>query len=113
MSIDKLKEVYEDGAAEINGRTYEFGKMVHKQRRKIFSFFTFAQHDLERGDFSFLDSERFEAIEKIISGVVLYDGMQLSKRPDHWEEFPEDYIIFTTTALGVISYPFLRGQLGG
>lgn len=106
-ALSQVKAVYDDGFAEINGREYHFTKMRHKQRRSVFAFLTSVQESIQRGDFSFFDYPQFSNIEKIIADSVTFDGSLLSRCTDHWEGYPEDYVIFTVTALGVISYPFL------
>ena len=105
-----IRAIYEDGEAEINGRVYRFTKMTHKQRRKVFAFYTSVARDVERNDFSFLDSDRFAAVEDVINKSVTYNDSLLSVLGDtHWEKYPDDYLQFIPTALGVISYPFLAG----
>lgn len=111
-ALAKLKAVYDDGFAEINGTKYEFTKMTHNQRRKVFAFFSGVQNQVTVGDFSFLDRPDWQAVENVICDNVLVDGMQVSKRPAHWDNHAGDYIIFITTALGVVSYPFLQGSVG-
>ena len=107
---EMIKGIYDDGEAVINGRTYKFHTMVHKQRRKVFAFYTGVSESVNAQDFSFLDSERFDAVESVIMGAVSYDGSILAKAGDkHWDEYPEDYLPFISTALAVISYPFIRG----
>jgi len=71
------------------------------------------QREIQNGDFSFLDSAEFEPVEKVIMETVLFEGAQISKIPNIWDEQPEDYVIFITTMLGAISYPFLGGGSGG
>jgi len=105
---EMIKAVYEDGEAEINGRVYKLTKTTHKKRRKIFSFFT----SIEQGTFSFLETAEFEDVEKIISDIILFEGDLLSRLPDHWENYPEDYILFVSTMMGALSYPFLKGAVG-
>ena len=105
-----IRAIYEDGEAEINGRVYRFTKMTHKQRRKVFAFYTSVSGDVARNDFSFLDSDRFGAVEDVINKSVTYNDSLLSVLGDaHWEKYPDDYLQFIPTALGVISYPFLAG----
>ena len=106
-----IKAVYDDGVAEINGRKYKFTNTTHLVRRKIFSFFTSIQSELEAGNFSFLDSSNFEPVEIAINKIITYDDNLLDKSPDHWEKYPEDYLQFISVAMGVISYPFLKGNL--
>jgi len=113
-SLDMLSTVHEDQEATLpSGRSYQLTKMTHNQRRRVFAFFSKRQSEIQTGDFSFLDSEDFEPVEKVIMETVLYEGGQLSKSPAHWDDYPEDYIVFTVTMLGAISYPFLKGSLGG
>lgn len=112
-ALAMIKAVYEDGEAEINGRKYAFLKMTHKRRRKVFAFFTRVAGDIKSGNMWFLESPEFEAVEKIIGESVTFDGSLLDKLPEHWETYPDDYVTFISTALGVISYPFLRGAITG
>ncbi|MDF1593745.1 MAG: hypothetical protein P1P89_19735 [Desulfobacterales bacterium] len=110
---DMIRAVYEEGIAEINGREYRITSLTHKKRRKVFAYFTHVQADLQRQDFSFLDSERWAAVEAVIENVVTFEDALLSKSSDHWEKYPGDYLIFVSTMLGAISYPFLSGISGG
>lgn len=106
-ALGMMKAVYDDGEAEINGRTYQFLKMKHKKRRKVFAFFSRIQGMIAANDFSFMDSPDFEPVEAVIEDAVMIDNSLLSKLEDHWDRHPEDYIMFVITALGAISYPFL------
>ncbi len=108
-----ISSVYDDGEATINGRKYVLTKPAHKQRRKVFSFFTANQLLMTRHDYSFLDTAEFEQVETVINSLVMFDGSLLSRLPNHWDEYPEDYVLLITTMLGVISYPFFRGVVGG
>jgi len=113
QALSMLKAVYDEQSATLpSGREYTLTKMTHKQRRRVFAFFTQKQKEIQNGDFSFLDSAEFEPVEKVIMDTVLFEGAQISKLPNIWEEQPEDYVIFITTMLGAISYPFLRGGSG-
>jgi hypothetical protein len=107
-----VKAVHDDGCAEINGREYKITNVNHKKRRKVFSYFTHIQEAVQRGDFLFLDSPEWESVEKVINNIVTVDGNLLDKVPDHWEKYPQDYLLFVQTMLGAISYPFLAGLSG-
>lgn len=109
-ALEMIKAVYDDGYAEINGNRYDFAKMTHKKRRKVFAFFTGIASEMTRQSMEFLDTERFEEIERVMFDYVLFDGVQLSKQPDHFEEYTGDYIMLITTALQVISLPFMAGS---
>ena len=111
QDLDIVKSIYDDGIAEINGREYKFLPMAHKERKFVFAYTTSITNELEKGNFSFMSSKEFEAVEKVIQERVAYDGIQLSKREKHFDDYPEDYIMFVSSAMGVISYPFLKGNL--
>lgn len=111
-ALEMIRAVYQDGIATINGRDYEFTKTNHKTRRKVFAFYTRIAQLVRKGDFQFLDWPEWDNIEKLICDITLYDGMAINKRKDHWDEFSDDYLQFISTALPVISYPFLKGSLG-
>lgn len=109
-ALEMIKAVYKDGFAMINGNRYDFAAMTHKKRRKVFAFFTGVASELSRQSLEFLDTERFEVIEQLMFDYVLYDGVQLSKQANHFESFPGDYVMAVTTALQVISLPFMGGS---
>ena len=105
---DMIQSIYNDGSAEINGRAYVFNRMTHKQRRKIFAYYTHIAGELAQNDFSFLDSAEFAPVEAVIADVVSIDGALLSRiSEDHWLRCPEDYVTFVMIALAVISHPLL------
>lgn len=108
-ALAQVKAVYEDGVATVNGRDYVFTKATHKKRLKVFSYFTGVRKMIAEQDFSFMGDESYEAIEGIISNLVTFEGSLLSKKENHWNEYPQDYMTFMTTALAVISYPFMQG----
>ena len=110
QALAQIRAVYEDGTAIVNGREYTFTKATHKKRLKVFSYFTGVREMMSKQDFSFMGEESYEKIEQIVSELVTFEGTLLSKKPNHWNEFPQDYMVFMTTALGVISYPFLQGE---
>lgn len=105
--------VYDDGFATINGRDYQFLKMTHDKRRKVFAFYSSVARQVAEQSFGFLDWPDYLAVEKVIFDYITFDGNLLSKRRDHFEEFPEDYLILITTAMGVMSYPFVRAGDSG
>lgn len=107
-AMAQIRAVYEDSEAEINGRKYAFHRMQHVERRKVFAFYSSVQRQLNAQDFGFLDLPQFEPVEKVMWNSVSHGGELLSKRRDHWEEFPEDYLALVATAMGVMSYPFIR-----
>lgn len=111
-ALSQIKAVYEDGEMTLpSGNTYKFTKTKHKHRLKVFSYLTSIQNQMASGNMAFLDSKEFDNVYDVISNLVTFNDSLLSKLPEHWEEYPEDYILFITTAMSAISYPFLKGSL--
>lgn len=106
-ALETIKAVYDDGYMDINGRRYTFTTFTHKERRKVFAFFTHIKPALDVQDMSFLDSDRFHAVEGVILSHVTFNDSVLSNIGNHWDLYPGDYLLFITTALAVISYPFM------
>jgi len=106
-SIDNLKEIHEAGEFEVNGRTYRFTQMSFKDAKRVFAYFTEIANDIEQGRMGFIDTKRFEEIEKVLWSHVMYDDMQVSKMPQHWGAHTSDYMPLVSVALGVFSVPFL------
>lgn len=111
-AIEQMKAVCEDGVATINGRDYKLTTMTHSDRVKVFSFYASPSNTAANNSFEFLDDPKYKEVEKVMFNRIMFDGMQLSKLPNHFEEYPEDYIMLISTAMGVISYPFMKGVSG-
>lgn len=108
-ALAQVRAVYEDSKATINGREYTIAKMNHKQRRKVFAFFSKVQQDMNRGNFWWLESSEWADVEAVIESHVLFNGEKLANLDTHWDNYPEDYMLFVSTMLGAMSYPFLSG----
>jgi len=53
QALSMLKAVHDDQSATLpSGREYTLTKMTHKQRRRVFAFFTKKQREIQNGDFS-------------------------------------------------------------
>lgn len=109
--LELLRQIYETGLIEVNGREYRLTRMRHKQRRKVFAYFTHIKDQLSDGDFGFMDSEKFDEVMATIADVTTFDGALLSRLETHWDNYPQDYLKFVTAAMGGISYPFLAENL--
>lgn len=105
-----IKAVHEDGVATINDRDYVFTKTTHKVRLKIFAYLTSIKEQLKTGDFGFMGSKEWEDIEATMSRVITFDDMQLSKLPDHWDNYSEDYLQLMPLAMQVITFPLVSAN---
>ena len=109
-ALAEIKAVYDDGVLTINGRDYVFTTAPHKKRLQVFAYFTGIQNMLNVEDLSFMMTKEYSEVASTIEQLVTFNGTLLSKKLNHWNEFPQDYVTFITTALGVVSYPFLHGK---
>lgn len=111
-AMAQMKSVLDDGVATINGRDYVFTAMTHAERVKVFSFYSSPANTAANNSFEFLDDPKYKEVEKVMFNRLNFDGMQLSKIPNHFETYPEDYLQVISTAMGVMSYPFMKGVSG-
>lgn len=106
--IAKLKEIYNDGEVTLpSGNTYKFTELNYKKRLKIFTRF----QALEEKGIVFFDSDDFEVAQNIIDQCTIFDKMQLSKLPNHWDSYTNEMLTFYTYAMGALSYPFFPDGL--
>lgn len=107
--LSQIKAVYDDGFAEINDREYHFSKFRHNQRMTVREYIGTHQDKLKRGALAY-GSKEYKEVEKIMMDNMIHQGMQLSKLPDHWENYPEDFDMVFATFIKVAIYPFMRGS---
>lgn len=109
--LDVIRECFEDGSAEINGRSYKFCKLNHRKRLQIFGFASSIKKDLLNQDLSFFGSESQLRIEELMFSNMTYNDSSLSKIDNHFEKYGEDYIPLFTMSLSVFTFPFMKGNL--
>ena len=103
-----IKAIYEKGCFDIADRKYQFSKMPFKSGKKIFAYLTTIAGELENGQLGFIDSVKFDSeIEPLLIKYILVDGFKLDTIPDHFEDYPSDYIQFVTMAIQGFAAPFL------
>lgn len=106
----QAKALYDAGEIEVNGRVYEILGMRHQKRLEVFAFYSEHGKQIAEGNFQSFVGQQFNHISKVMFEVVTFNGDQLSKLPDHWDKYPEDFLQVVGTLLGVMSYPFIRGS---
>lgn len=103
-----FKELLDKNGFDIGSRQYRFAKMPFKMGKKIFAYLTAVASQLDAGNFSFLDTDKFENdIEPILFDYLLVDGFKLSTLENHFDEFPSDYMQAVVAAIQGFSAPFL------
>lgn len=103
------KVVNDDNKAEINGRTYQLSKMTHKQRLPFLQYY----QDMQPNPVTGIATEKMdlEKVENMLSSCVLFDGALMKNLPQHFDNFPQDYMAYINTMLLVVVYPFLQETL--
>lgn len=106
--LSAIKQIHESGGFDVGSRQYTFAKMPYKIGKKIFAYLTVVASDLEAGNMGFIDSDKFEKdIEPLLMKYVLIDGFKLDTVPDHFDEYPGDYMQFVMMSLQGFAAPFL------
>ena len=106
--LKQIEEWAENGYFEINGRRYEISKLSHQFRIEVLAIYSQIEASLTIGNYGFLLNEDFKKVMKKIDDRILFDGMQISKRKEHFEEYAEDYLDYVALSMKVISYPFYK-----
>jgi hypothetical protein len=109
--IEKVRDCFEDGSAEINGRSYKFCKMNHRKRLQIFGYSSGLKSKLINQDLSFIGTDDQIRIEELMFSNMTFNDSKLSSIDNHFEKYGEDYIMLFTMAMAVFSYPFMKGNL--
>ena len=109
--IEQLEEWYKNGYFEVNGREYKLSKMTHQFRVEVLAVYSEIEPMLLSGNYGFMTEDKFKRIIKKIEDKILFDGMQISKRPQHWEDYEEDYLDFVALSMKIICFPFYKKKL--
>lgn len=106
--LDELKALQK--GFDIEGRSYELGKMPFKVGRKILAYMTVVAGEIEEGKLGFIDTDKFERdIEPLLIKYTNVDGFKLETLEGHFDEYPSDYFQFVVKSLQGYAAPFLQG----
>ena len=106
-----MESVQENGTFNLGGREYEFTRITHEKRIKVFSFYSAQVKNIEEGNFSFLAFDPFfKEVQKVIETCLKCDGALLKKKKRHWDEYPADFMPCVMTSLIHFSQPFFLGN---
>lgn len=109
--LKRLDEWNEKGSFEVNGRTYKISKLSHQFRLEVLALYSQIEASITMGNYGFITEPRFKDLMKKVDDKILYENSQISKLPNHFEEFAEDYMDYVALGLKVICYPFYRSKI--
>ena len=109
--IEQLNDWTERSAFDINGREYKLSKLSHQFRLEVVAIYSQIESNLTMGNYGFLMNKDFKDVMKKVDDKILFDNSQISKLPNHFEEYAEDYLDYVAISLKVISYPFYKRKL--
>lgn len=111
QSLEQIKQYSNSGEFSINDRTYKLTGLSHQFRMEVLSIYSQIEANIIMGNYQFLQRDDFKKMMQKVDDRILFDGMQLSKLPKHFEEYPEDYLDYIAVSLKVIVYPFYCKKL--
>lgn len=111
QTLEQLKEWNDSGEFIINDRAYKLTGLSHQFRVEVLSIYSQIEVNIITGNYAFLQRDDFKKVMAKVDDRVLFDGMQLSKLPKHFEEYAEDYLDYIAVSLKVICYPFYKAKL--
>jgi len=109
--LAQISEWSENGYFEINGRRYEISKLSHQFRLEVVAIYSQIEANLTMGNYGFFMNEDFKKLMRKVDDRILFDGSQISKIPNHFDKYAEDYLDYVSLSLKVISYPFYKNKL--
>ena len=104
-----IGRIVESGEIEINDRIYKITKMSHKNRLKIFGYFSSIRTNLQNNDMSYLGTDEFLKIQDIIFKHVLFNDSTLERIDNHFDKYGADFLQLIAFSLMAFSYPFMQG----
>ncbi len=111
QSLEQIKQYSNSGEFSINDRTYKLTGLSHQFRVEVLSIYSQIEASIIMGNYQFLQRDDFKKVMTKVDDRVLFDGMQLSKLPKHFEEYAEDYLDYIAVSLKVIVFPFYQTKL--
>ena len=111
QSLEQIKQWNNEGEFLINDRTYKLTGLSHQFRVEVLSIYSQIEANIIMGNYKFLQDNEFKKVMTKVDDRVLYDGMQLSKLPKHFEDFAEDYLDYIAVSLKVIVYPLYQTKV--
>ena len=105
QSLEQIKQWNNEGEFIINDRTYKLTGLSHQFRVEVLSIYSQIEANIIMGNYQFLQRDDFKKVMVKVDDRVLFDGMQLSKLPKHFDEYPQNFRDFIATSLKVIVAP--------
>ena len=105
QSLEQIKQWNNEGEFLINDRTYKLTGLSHQFRVEVLSIYSQIEANIIMGNYGFLNRDDFKKMMVKVEERVLFDGMQLSKLPKHFDEYPQNFRDFIATSLKVIVAP--------
>ena len=104
-ALELLKQWNDNGEFTVKETTYKLVNQSHQFRADVLSIYSQIEANIIMGNYGFLNRDDFKKMMVKVEERVLFDGMQLSKLPKHFDEYPQNFRDFIATSLKVIVAP--------
>lgn len=104
-TLELLKEWNNNGEFIVKDTTYKLTNQSHQFRAEVLSIYSQIEANIIMGNYQFLQRDDYKKVMAKVEERVLFEGMQLSKLPKHFEEYPQNFRDFIATSLKVIVAP--------
>lgn len=108
--LETLLQSYNDGELTVNGRTYELLKTNFQEMLMLVQGIGLLQYFETPGDDDVTSKPLYKKCENIVMKNIMYNGMQLCKLPDHFNEYPEDYLLLITNGWMALCSKMLQSE---
>lgn len=109
--LKQLDEWTNNSAFKVNDNEYKISKLSHQFRLEVVAIYSQIEANLTVGNYGFLMNKDFKDVMKKVDDKILFENSQISKLPNHFEDYAEDYLDYVAISMKVISYPFYKRKL--
>lgn len=103
---DQYRQWHNDKKFVIQDKEFEINKLSHSFRLEVVAIYGELEAPMIMGNFSFILDSKFKSIFSKIEDNVLFEGIQISKIKDFWEDNEYLYLDFIQIVLRLIVFPF-------
>jgi hypothetical protein len=110
-ALEELEKMHSEKSFTINDREYKITKLTHQFRLQVIAVYSKIEAKMTMMDYSFVIDKNFTDLMKKVDERILFEDALISKIPNHFDTYEEDYLDYVAVSLKVICYPLYKTKL--
>ena len=110
-ALEELEKMHSEKSFTINDREYKITKLTHQFRLQVIAVYSKIEAKMTMMDYSFVIDKNFTDLMKKVDERILFEDALISKIPNHFDTYEEDYLDYVAVSLKVICFPLYRTKL--